>query len=130
MLEKESPNEENKKNLSSHLIKYKYKVSGIFLIFDNITSDFNYFYRLECIKDSNSIKDISDKLKSQLDKTTFNEKLKDNNINDIINDYFLYFITRNNSLNTRTKDLPNIIKILEKICNIKFNLDKRNGKEI
>ena len=116
---------EDKNKLLNLLIKYKYKVPGIFLIFDNITTDFNLFYRSECIKGNDSIENIINKLEIQLNKTTLNTKLKDYSINTIINDYYLYFITRNNSLESRTKDLSQLIKIFEEICNMKFNYQKK-----
>jgi hypothetical protein len=121
---------EDKNKLVNLLIKYKYKVPGIFLIFDNITTDFNLFYRSECIKGNDSIENIINKLEIQLNKTTFNIKLKDYSINSIINDYYLYFITRNNSLESRTKDLSKLIKIFEEICNMKFNYQKKNEKDL
>ena len=121
---------EDKNKLLNLLIKYKYKVPGIFLIFDNITTDFNLFYRSECIKGNDSKENIINKLEIQLNKTTLNTKLKDYSINTIINDYYLYFITRNNSLESRTKDLSQLIKIFEEICNMKFNYQKKNEKDL
>ena len=106
--------EENKNKLLSLLFKYKYKVPGILLIFNNISTDFNYFYRIEFSENKISIEEIIDKLEKQLSKTTFKEKLKDNSMNMIIKDYYLYFVTRNNHLENRTKDLSNLTKILKK----------------
>ena len=73
-------------------------------------------------------KEYLELLEKELDNTTFNDLLKskeqNNIIEAIIKDYYIYFVTINESLEREKKDLDNLCKLLEMICDFQFEFNK------
>ena len=70
-------------------------------------------------------------LEKELDNKTFNNLIEvqpqNNIIGAIMKDYYLYFITRNESLERETNDLDNLCKLLEIICEFQFEFNKNDN---
>ena len=72
-------------------------------------------------------------LKKELDNTTFNKllnKKEKNIIASILKDYYLYYVTRNESLEKETNDLGNLCNLLEMFCEFQFEFSTRENKEL
>lgn len=119
------------KNNKNPLIKLRYHNSGIQLIFDNLTSDFSYFYKHSY--DETQKEFIFYQLKEKLKTTTFHSKLnnKENlTIKNVIQDYFIYFLTKNEDIKDQTKNFENKKALIENICDIKFKFSKKNENDL
>ena len=126
---------ENKNKYENN--KYDYKNKGILLIFNKLVIRYNYCIKKETNNklEENILKPENlSVLREEIEKTTFDEIIKEQNPNDaissIIKDYYLYFITRNESLERETNDLGNICKLLEMICEFQFNFKKKKNLEV
>ena len=68
-------------------------------------------------------------LAKNLEKSSFSELLKNKKPNNIIRsmiqDYYLYFITRNESLERETNDLYDLSELLEVICEFQFKFNNK-----
>ena len=72
-------------------------------------------------------------LSKELEKSTFNVLLnskKENNIELIIKDYYLYYITRNETFEREINDLDNLCNLLEMICELQFEFKYKKNKEL
>ena len=73
-------------------------------------------------------------LEKELNNTTFNNLIEsqpqNNLIGAIIKDYYLYFITRNESFEREINDLDNLSKLLEVICEFQYEFSKNNNLTI
>ena len=106
----------------------KYQNEGIFLIFNKLTTEYNlYINGLKAEKEEENFEEKLSLLNSELSESTFNKILIHSNIEDdngkiksIIQDYYLFFITRNESLKRELNDLQKLCNILEMICNFQF----------
>ena len=92
------------------------------------------------IKEKNEIKEEEKKedkdeenpivnlLEKELDNTNFNDLIEAQNniIGTILKDYYLYFVTRNETLERETDDLENLCRLLEIICEFQFEFNKKD----
>ena len=128
---------EDKKEDNKGKNKYNFKNRGILLIFNKLVNRYDYSINTEVNnKGEENIlipKNLSI-LEKEIEKTTFNDIIKGQNPNDamasIIQDYYLYFITRNESLERETNDLEDLCKLLEMICEFQFNFSKKKLLEV
>ena len=67
-------------------------------------------------------------LEKELDNTNFNDLIEAQNniIGTILKDYYLYFVTRNETLERETDDLENLCRLLEIICEFQFEFNKKD----
>ena len=113
----------------------KYQNEGIFLIFNKLTTEYNlYINGLKAEKEEENFEEKLSLLNNELSESTFDKILLNSNIEDdndkiksIIQDYYLFFITRNESLKRELNDLQKLCNILEMICNFQFEFNfKKN----
>jgi len=57
-------------------------------------------------------------------------KKEKNIIASILKDYYLYYVTRNESLEKETNDLGNLCNLLEMFCEFQFEFSTRENKEL
>ena len=104
----------------------KYQNEGIFLIFNKLSTEYNlYINGIKKINDiilEVSFEEKLSLLNKELSESTFDKVLLNSNIEDekdkmksIFLDYYLFFISRNESLKRELKDLKYLCKILEMI---------------
>ena len=105
------------------------RIPGIFILFDNIDFYFSNFfkydffenYKTSIFNEHPGTKEISLKMKEYLQEyTNIPTILESNNISfdDIISDYFLYFISKSEKLQKDSYDIKYIFKIISNLFNI------------
>ena len=112
----------------------EYKNEGITLIFNKLITEYNLYINgiLNTLNEKEI--DINEKLSllnDELSKSTF-DKILSNSLEDekdamksVIQDYYLYYITKNESLKREINDLEKLCELLEMICNFQFEINMK-----
>lgn len=115
----------------------EYQNEGIFLIFNKLSTEYNLYInglKKVVFEKKDSFEEKLSLLNKELSESTFDKILLNSNIEDdndkiksIIQDYYLFFITRNESLKRELNDLQKLCKIVEMVCNFQFEFNfKKN----
>ena len=132
---KENDKEENKK------INY-FRNKSILLIFNKLSDEYDFNIKSLKVEKKPKIEEkiLNEEYKfidsekitlliKELEKSSFNDLLKEDESNriieSIIKDYYIYFLTRNESLERETNDLNNLSQLLEMFCEFQFNFKKK-----
>ena len=115
------------------------RIPGIFILFDNINFYFTNFCKYNAFDDyktfiPNTTPPLRDQIEDYLKEHTILQSfLESTNItfDDIISDYILYFISKNEKLQKDSCDIKYIYKILSNLCSFALEEVKSKGiKEI
>ena len=131
-------NKQEKLNVLKKKDVIKYQNEGIILIFNKLTSEYNLF--INGIKEYNDLNKNNKKekfflLSEELSKSTLDDILANSTLEEendrfisIIQDYYLYYITRNETLKRQLNDLENLCNIFKMLCNFQFGM--KNKKKL
>ena len=121
--------EENKIKTKNKVI-LEYQNEGIFLIFNKLSTEYVSFIN-EAEKEKNEKLSLLDEELSQstFDKILSNSKFEDENVKmkSIIQDYYLYYVSKNEKTKRDLNVLENLRNILEMICNFQFGLNAKKN---
>ena len=121
--------EENKIKTKNKVI-LQYQNEGIFLIFNKLSTEYVSFIN-EAEKEKNEKLSLLDEELSQstFDKILSNSKFEDENVKmkSIIQDYYLYYVSKNEKTKRDLNVLENLRNILEMICNFQFGLNTKKN---
>ena len=120
--------EKENKIKTKNKITLEYQNEGIFLIFNKLSTEYVLFIN-EAKKGKNEKLSFLDE---ELSNSTFDDilllsKFEDekSKMNSIIQDYYLYFVSKNEKTKKDLNVLENLRNILEMICNFQFAINTK-----
>ena len=122
--------EKENKIKTKNKITLEYQNEGIFLIFNKLSTEYVLFIN-EAKKGKNEKLSFLDE---ELSNSTFDDilllsKFEDekSKMNSIIQDYYLYFVSKNEKTKKDLNVLENLRNILEMICNFQFGINTKKN---